>query len=90
MFTCRSNFAACVMANEKDLMVIGGFKENGNAGLRSVCKDVEILNTERNVWRPGPSLRGEAKSALASLWTINIQNSNEFMLFKVDLIIWDY
>ena len=66
MITCRSNFAACVMENNQDIMVIGGFKEDVNAGLRKVCKDVEILNTERNVWRPGPKL-SEAKSALACI-----------------------
>ena len=76
MITCRSNFTACVMANYQDLMVIGGFKEDVNAGLRSVCKNVEILNTERNVWRPGPSLN-EAKSALAC-----IKVDNEHSGFK--------
>ena len=63
MITCRSNFAACLMDN-KDIMVIGGFKEDVSIGLRSVCKDVEILNTERNVWSKGPGLK-KAKSALA-------------------------
>lgn len=76
MITCRSNFAACMMANDKDLMVIGGFKEDVNAGLRSVCKDVEILNTERNVWRSGPCL-AEAKSALAC-----IMLDNQYSEFK--------
>ena len=76
MITCRSNFAACVMENNQDIMVIGGFKEDVNAGLRKVCKDVEILNTERNVWRPGPKLN-EAKSALAC-----IKLDNQHLGFK--------
>ena len=76
MITCRSNFAACVMENNEDLMVIGGFKEDVNAGLRTVCNDVEILNMERNIWRPGPSL-DEAKSALAC-----IKLDNQHLEFK--------
>ena len=76
MITCRSNFAACLMENNQDIMVIGGFKEDVNAGLRKVCKDVEILNTERNVWRPGPKLN-EAKSALAC-----IKIDNQHLGFK--------
>ena len=76
MITCRSNFAACVMENNQDLMVIGGFKEDVNAGLRTVCNDVEILNTETNVWMTGPKLN-EAKSALAC-----IKTDNEHLGFK--------
>ena len=60
MITCRSNFAACLVDNK--IMVIGGFKEDVSIGLRSVCKDTEILHTERNVWRPGPRFN-QAKSA---------------------------
>ena len=73
MITCRSNFAACLMENDQDIMVIAGFKEDvNNIGLKSVCKDVEILSTERNVWRSGPRLI-QAKSALAC---VHINNEN--------------
>ena len=72
MITCRSNFDACLMENDQEIMVIGGFKEDVSTGLRSVCKDVEILNTEQNVWRKGPSLK-QAKSALACI-AINNEN----------------
>ena len=70
------------MENNQDIMVIGGFKEDVNAGLRKVCKDVEILNTERNVWRPGPKLN-EAKSALAC-----IKLDNQHLGFKWMLCDW--
>ena len=70
MIDCRSNFASCLEDNE--IMVIGGFKEDVSIGLRSVCKDTEILHTEGNVWRPGPLLN-QAKSALSC---INIDNQN--------------
>ena len=58
----------------------------------SVCKDVEILNTERNVWRPGPSLK-EAKSALACIIVDN-QHSEFKWVYAVyswfdSKIIWD-
>ena len=72
MITCRSNFAACLVDRDNEIMVIGGFKEDVSIGLRSVCKDTEVLNTERNVWRPGPRLN-QAKSALAC---IHIDNQN--------------
>ena len=72
MIICRSNFAVCLVENEQDIMVMGGFKEDVNIGLRSVCKDVEILQTERNVWSSGPRLN-QAKSALAC---IHIDNQN--------------
>ena len=75
MITCRSNFAACLMDNQ-DIMVIGGFKEDVSIGLRSVCKDVEILNTERNVWTVAPRLK-QAKSALAC-----VKVNNENLEFK--------
>ena len=75
MITCRSNFDACLMDN-KDIMVIGGFKEDVSIGLRSVCKDVEILNTEMNVWKVAPRLK-QAKSALAC-----VKVNNENLEFK--------
>ena len=65
MITCRSNFAACRTDNQ-DIMVIGGFKEDASVNLRAVCKDVEILDINENVWKPGPSLK-KAKSALACI-----------------------
>ena len=60
------------MENDQDIMVIAGYKEDVSIGLKSVCKDVEILSTERNVWRSGPRLI-QARSALAC---VHINNEN--------------
>ena len=68
MVTCRSHFAACVMENNQDIiMVLGGLEDRN-----TVCKDVEILNIERNIWRPGPSL-DKARYAMAC---IKMDNKN--------------